>query len=333
MIKSNFNLAQRTILEINGYIENTGVALSLEDKVYINNPYTNDFVLKVNTKSSVHYFGLYVKRQMAGVSARSVLETIRRRSDTTNVLILADYISPDIVKYMMEHNISFINRAGKIFIHDDPLLLYLDYPDKEKQPRISGTAFEINGLKFIFHILNRPAEINRPYRHLAEEIKIAAGSISWIIRDLKSEGFVYVRNNNRFLRNREELLDKWWVAYGRKLRPKLLIGRYRVLDRPQTINLPEGCWWSGEVAAELMNQNLRSENQIIYTSIDPLELIKTLRLIPDEKGNLEILSSFWSNETDYHHQGQLVPEILVYADLMLSQNDRNVEIANELLKR
>lgn len=50
---------------------------------------------------------------------------------------------------------------------------------------------------------------------------------------------------------------------------------------------------------------------------------KAIELVPDEKGNVEILEMFWGKET---YNG--VPAVLIYADLMGSGNDRNIETAN-----
>ena len=53
-------------------------------------------------------------------------------------------------------------------------------------------------------------------------------------------------------------------------------------------------------------------------------------MIPNDSGNLEILEIFW----DEGYVGTLpglVPELLIYADLVGSGVERNIQIANEIL--
>lgn len=330
MNAGNYNFARDSVLEVNRHLDNLGIVLSIEDNERMYSPYANDFVVKVIYKNTEYRFLSHIKKQLAGNMARSLIEKLRA-DQCKCYLIIADYISPEIQKHLIKNDISFIDRSGKIFVSQNPLLLYIDYPRKYKQPAKHGSAFEVSGLKLVFHLLNKPDDVNKTYKHLAKEVDIATGSISSIISDLKKEGFVYNRQDKRFLRNKKELLEQWWVAYGRKLRSRLLVGRYRVIENALDKELPKGSWWSGEVAAELMGLNLRNQNQIIYTIMPPVDIVRTLRLIPDDKGQLELLTTFWSSESMTLYHEKTVSEILVYADLMLSRNDRNIEVANELL--
>lgn len=58
-------------------------------------------------------------------------------------------------------------------------------------------------------------------------------------------------------------------------------------------------------------------------------MAKTLRLVPSENGNIEILRKFWKNDSN---NSGVAPALLVYADLINSGFGRNVEIANQILK-
>jgi hypothetical protein len=273
-----------------------------------------------------------VKKQLAGNTAIKLIEDKNNNASNYKQLLVADYITPQIEEYLLEKKISFINASGKVFLHQDRLLLYFDYPNQTNESILSGAAFEPAGIKFVFHLLNEPGSINKSYQKLANITGVSAGSITKIIKDLKRNGFVYTLNNKRILRNKSELLDQWFVAYGRKLRPKILIGRYRRIAASENKDLPNGCYWGGEIAAEKLNLNLRSQEQTIYTNLEPLQAVKELRLIPDENGSLELLSTFWNMDIKNEQLNNVVPKPLVYADLMLSRNDRNIEIAHELFK-
>jgi len=78
--------------------------------------------------------------------------------------------------------------------------------------------------------------------------------------------------------------------------------------------------------------NLRSQEQTIYTNLELLKAVQELRLIPDENGLLELLNAFWNKDIINEQLENVVPKPLIYVDLMLSGNHRNIEIAPELFE-
>jgi len=326
------NSLMSKLLNLNSHFEKLGIIFRLEEQRYASNSFSNDFTLILTMQNELYRFNVNVKRQLAGNTAINMINDKHYSQNNFNTLLVADYISSQVEEYLLERKISFINASGKVFLHQDQFLLYFDYPNKSNQSRVLGAAFESTGIKFIFHLLNEPGSINRSYHELANITGVSAGSITNIIKDLKRNGFVYTLNSKRILRNKNELLDQWYVVYGRKVRPKISIGKYRLINSPLQTQLPKGCLWGGEVAAEFLNLNLRSQDQIIYTEMDPIQVIKELRLIPDENGQLELLKVFWNTDISYEHNNKVVPGILIYTDLMLSGNDRNIEVAHETLR-
>ena len=56
-------------------------------------------------------------------------------------------------------------------------------------------------------------------------------------------------------------------------------------------------------------------------------------LIPDKKGNIELNRIFWKKDLLVSGKFKTVPNLLIYADLMLSGKDKNIEIAGKLYER
>ena len=71
---------------------------------------------------------------------------------------------------------------------------------------------------------------------------------------------------------------------------------------------------------------LKPQTQTIYTEGAAKDLQLAFGLKRDAHGQIEILQTFWSfaDETPSRH---LVPELLVYADLLASADERNLETA------
>jgi hypothetical protein len=88
----------------------------------------------------------------------------------------------------------------------------------------------------------------------------------------------------------------------------------------------------GEVAAEKMTHYLRPELITIYAGAQYLNhLLLENRLKTDTTGDVEILERFW--KVGEQQPGELAPPILVYADLLATGNQRNLETAKMIYEQ
>ncbi len=120
------------------------------------------------------------------------------------------------------------------------------------------------------------------------------------------------------------------------LRPKLNARRFRAA-RPnwtEGVNLnPYGAFWGGEVAANRLTHYLQPQTVTIYARENPTKLLVDQRMKADVNGDTEILDVFLTaevlNENTERLPGErdVVPPILVYADLMTTTDGRNIEAA------
>jgi len=329
MNKGDYYIATQAIESVNKQVEHLNLNLKLTEIEYSHSNYMNDFNLELRYNDKLYNFDVEVKRNLINKTALlSFHELITNREN--KILFVSDYISNEIKKYFRKHSISYISGSGNAFISQNELLLYFDFPKIEKEPESIGKAFEKAGIRLISQLLFNKELINMSYDEIAEIVDISKGSISNIFKDLQREGFLYTVDKKRILRNKKDLLEKWVTAYDRKLRPSILIGKYRQLDSSVSIQLTENSLWSGEKAAEIMHLNIKPQHKIIYTQLDSVHIIKKLKLIPDDMGNIELLNIFWNSAKLQNNDSTIVPAILVYADLILSKNDRNHEIAKEL---
>lgn len=84
--------------------------------------------------------------------------------------------------------------------------------------------------------------------------------------------------------------------------------------------------WGGECAAGIMTNNLTPANFTIYTDATWQAVGKSLKLIPDDNGKIEILRLFCNAA-----QNNIASPLLTYADLMGSGDSRNIETAEIIL--
>jgi hypothetical protein len=249
------------------------------------------------------------------------------------------YVNPEMAERLRKLEIAFIDTVGNAYLNVPPVYVYVkgNRPPRDLQTPTHARAFQTTGLKVVFAFLCRPTLAAAPYREIADLANVALGTVNWVIRDLKTLGFVVeVQKGRRRLRNRRQLLDRWIAAYPEQLRPKLVIGRFRAaqpdwwkaaapLDRGKT-------YWGGEVAAAYLTQYLRPELVTVYCREAPQEVQLKNRLRPDPNGETELLRVFWDRTLDYKDRA-LVPPILAYADLMGTGDPRNIETARLLYEQ
>ena len=135
------------------------------------------------------------------------------------------------------------------------------------------------------------------------------------------------------MENKKKLLEKWIMAYEKKLKPNLAIGTYRFADNDtyfnwKDIKLKEGeTFWGGEPAGDIYTNYLRPEELTLYTTEPRNELMKNYRLVPNQSGNVKIYEKFWKDNTK---EKDTVHPLLAYADLIMKGDRRCTETAEKI---
>ncbi len=253
-------------------------------------------------------------------------------------LIVTEYVTPPIADMLKNLDIFFMDTVGNVYINE-PLLYVFIKGNKPQLPLGRETQrrlFKPSGLRGVFALLNNPDMINNPYRDIAKTADVALGTIGWLIRDLKEMGFcIDLGKRNRKLMNLNKLFKRWVEAYPEQLRPKLTKERFETVNHNwwKEVNLKEyGAYWGGEVAAARLTGYLKPAKFTIYTNQPFGKLVLKNRLRKAEKGNIEILTPFW-NFTYAVEDRDIVPPILVYADLMATGDGRSIEAAGIIYEK
>lgn len=253
-------------------------------------------------------------------------------------LIVTDYVNPKMAERLKAMNISFLDVAGNAYLNEHSVYVYIkgNKPIAKIHNKPPTRAFQPTGLKVLFALLCYSAMDNASYRDIAKAANVALGTVGWVINDLKSLGYlVDMGKRGRRLTNKETLVTRWVTAYSELLRPKLVLGRYKTVDNDwwnQTRITSFQAYWSGEVAAAKLTKYLIPEQVTIYTQGKPWELLLTNKLKKDLHGNVEILQTFWQTDYDWPHPA-LVPPLLIYADLLGTGDERNIETARMIYEQ
>jgi hypothetical protein len=130
------------------------------------------------------------------------------------------------------------------------------------------------------------------------------------------------------------MIDEWTTLYPSLLRGSLELGRFRtdMADWWQDVpDMRDRCWFGGEPAAAMLTGYLKPATFTLYCANEvPREWIAKARLRPDRDGNIEFLKSPIRFTTAAGYPQNVVPPLLVYADLVASGDSRNLETARLL---
>lgn len=256
------------------------------------------------------------------------------------IILIAEYISKAAAEEMKIRNINYIDVAGNAFIKQGQLVIFTQGQKKDKKEKTNQSrAFQETGIKIIFNLLSAPDNLQCSYRELAHKTDVSVGSVSNVMNELESLNFILKTDTKRVLKNRKELLDRWVIAYSDVLKPRLVRKKMKFITDQKRNNwknvdvrsLNYMCLWGGEAAGAIITRYLSPSKFDIYTNANWQDLIQRFGLMPDEEGDVEIKQIFW-NEDNQNNNSSTVPALLVYADLITSGYNRNIETAKLILE-
>ncbi|MGH7320556.1 MAG: type IV toxin-antitoxin system AbiEi family antitoxin [Candidatus Rokuibacteriota bacterium] len=301
-----------------------------------------DAVLEIQEGGKRFQFFAEVKtidRTVALTAAKHQLEPYGRKG-----VLVAPYLTTALARHCRERlDLQFIDTAGNTYLRVPGLYVFVQ-GEKRPEPAMPGADGPARGgtataLRAAFVLLCRPELFNAPYREIARAAGIGLGTVGWAFFDLERRGHLAAarQRRNRRLLEPTRLLDEWITNFPIRLRPKLNPRRFRAPDPGwwAEAHLPAGARWGGEVAAARLTNHLKPATATIYlepaTAREALAaLVQEHRLRADPQGNVEVLDAFWTLPTQEGAPPDLVPPVLVYADLMATLDPRNLEVAKRI---
>jgi len=304
-----------------------------------------DAELPVAFNGAASRFHVHVKRHLHRAAIERIIALKNTMFPALSLMLVSGHVTATQAEMLRKNKIAFLDTAGNACLDLPGLHLFVAGKGK---PVISGAAdpartFHRAGIHVIFAFLTDPdldrnpaaALLNQTFRAIRGQTGVALGSIGAIFGNLSESGYIVEDQNLRFLTSRQQLFEKWVAAYVDRLRPKLVAQRYRSKGGSWWTALPSlgaGNYWGGEVAAAKLTGRLKPELAALYSRGGMQRFILDADLRPDPKGDVEVLKVFWG-EWPYAVHRDCVHPLLVYADLMASGIDRNMEVARRVYEQ
>jgi hypothetical protein len=316
--------------------QTTGMKVVRRTKVPKAGIHAPDGLVRIQHENRYWDFTIETKKRIT--RAAVAIEKAQKAEHTEDCILVTEYVTPPLADLMKEMGLFFMDLAGNAYIKKPPFYVFVkgNKLAEKLKPATTKRLFKTAGLKVVFTLLDAPERVNLPYRQIAGMTDVALGTVDWVFRDLKEMRFlVDMGGRKRRMTNPVNLLKRWVEAYPDQLRPKLGIERFKAdyTDWWQDVDiLNYNACWGGEVAAEKITRHLKPEKVIIYAPEPPGKLIIEKKLHKTTAGNIEILKPFWKFDHQFMNLGT-APPLLVYADLMATGDDRNLETAGIIYDR
>lgn len=318
----------------------TARVLEWEPQIDWHTPIRPDALVEIHTPEQREKFVVEIKN-VDRFETLNQLRALWPRQAKLPLLLAAPYITPQLAERCRDIDLYFADTAGNVYLKARGLHLYVT-GRRRPQDLTAADAGRItnpNGIRVVFTLLCNPGLLNATYREMAAAAHVALGTIGPVMKDLEARRYITpvddgVRATRRRFLDAPRLLQEWVTLYPAVLRPKLNIRRFKAQEPDWTkgVNLqPYHAYWGGEVAANRLLHLLVPETATIYAKETPKQLIAEHRLRADRNGDVEILDTFWNGPVAT--PDDLVPPILVYADLTATTDGRNLEAARMIYEQ
>ena len=293
---------------------------------------------------SLHVAGIrldYTCEIKRNIDRIAMLDDIKARSATAKTtLLVSTPLTHAMAARCHELDLQFIDTAGNAFITNrEGILISITGRRPEKGTLASlDKSITPAALRMMFAFLAQPSMLNAPYREISTSVGVSTGAIGSALEVLEARGIIGTTPAGRRIINSADLmLSEWATGYTSRLRPKLKKFRFAGPSPSEVV----AQWspgmrmaaWGGEVAAEKITQHLNPATCTIYMNMDDTsrvtDIVKRLKLRADANGTIEVVQSFWN--MDYFFEiFPTVPLHLIYADLLGTNDSRNLLIAKKI---
>lgn len=303
-----------------------------------------DATIELNVHGTLHHYIVETKR----VDRFAAIGQIKNQFDQYQQpgLLVAPRITTETADKCRELDVQFIDTNGNAFLQAPGLFVLVKGQRPRADEEAAATEAPRGGtptaLKAIFALLCLPELVNAPYREIKQAAGIALGAVGWVFFDLNARGYTTggKGKGERRILERQRLIDEWVTNYPIKLRPKLNTKRFHAQEPNwwrQTDIAKYDAQWGGEVAADRLTRHLRPNAVTIYMKPEVMrknltKMVVDNKLRADPDGEIEVLEAFWDFPPD-DAMPDIVPTILVYADLLATMDPRNFEVGRMIYEQ
>jgi hypothetical protein len=256
-------------------------------------------------------------------------------------ILFAPHVGRPLAAYLDQQGANFADPAGNCRLQIGRRHIARIEGRPPRRGPAQGRGMGRAGMQLVFALLVRPDLLRAPVRTLAEAAGVAHATAADRIARLREDGLIHGAAAGAALAEPHRLFDLWLSGYQTLLRPKLLIGRYRMKETdPEAVEgrietaLDDEVEWAfgGGAAANRLTGYYRGQETIVHVAPAEFDVAKRLRALPARDGPLILLRPPGPLAFAGALPRTVAPQ-LVYAELLCAGDKRAREAAVELRRR
>jgi len=291
--------------------------------------------LVVEIRESVSY---------TGVSKPNINDVLPEAESGYTKLLICDYVSEEDGLRLRDAKINYLDKVGNAYLDITPIYVLIQGKKPKDDFALDRAAklYTETGLKVILALLANRDLLNASYRKIADHANVSMGTIGWVLRELKGQGFVVAKNGRSEWLDRDRLIKKWVEEYP-TLKEKYLHGIYYVKEENwwQSIELEKyQAVLGGEIAAVEYSSGFASRSGEIFIGkhkqnrlIHDLHLREMAQPEGDYRTRVEVLQKFWGHTQSSNLFDNLTHPLISYASLMDSWDPERRALAEKVAKQ
>lgn len=265
-----------------------------------------------------------------GVSARQAQRWI---DYPEGLMILGPRINAAVARHIREAGGWLADASGNVFVRAPGVLI--DVAGRSQKSTVANAhssnarnLMSAGRAQVVFCLLTWPSLLEAPVRLIAEVAGVSPGLVHTVMRLLEEEH--YLSPTARRLERRDELIDLWAAAFPLGLARSLELGRF--------VGDPRSDAWteSGHhvyASGEFASPHLSGPDLVLYVpALDTRAIAysRWRRPEPGERANIILRRRFWLTPGPDEPGTDRAPDLLLFGDLLASNDPRQREIALNL---
>lgn len=272
----------------------------------------------------------------------AVIAQLAENTESATKIYISNYINDELGMRLREAKVNYLDKAGNAYLDISPIFILIEGKIPKESFLLDKTAklFTETGLKVICALLTNQDLLNANYRTIADHADVSMGTIGWVLRELRDQGFTQESYRNRSWKDKTKLIKKWAEEYP-KLRVKNQLGVYYCKDENwwQSLDLAKyDAVLGGEIAALNHIDGIEPREGLIYLGkYQQRNFIRNLNLISPEQGEnttklsrIELRSKFWGCVENVSFLASATHPLITFADLMDTWEARNIQHAKAI---
>ena len=262
----------------------------------------------------------------------AMLPMLRENGNPGKGIIWCQYVGDPLAEEMSRRGFCYADTAGNMLLRFNGNFLQIRNRPKPKEiakERARGRSLSPSGLKVLFLLLTEPDAVKWNYRNIAAKSGTTIGTVNYTMADLRAKRHLLEDSAGRRLADIRTVGRLWVDNYRLRLLPKLKTTRY--YGEMTVIDGGDDLIASGETSAMEVGF-LTTGNVLLWNQgTGVARTAARNRWHLDPNGNIEVRDAFWP--TDKRRFADHAPWLLVYADLLATEDGRCLEAAEEIRER